>query len=699
MNPVRNTEFVKITNIMSNLISNRVKKYIFGALLVLALIVVPVASQAVTIAELQAQVAALLAEIARLQSTSSITINSVSGPTSLSVNQTGTWSLNVTAPSNTNLTYSVDWGDLAMAGGAGGNSNSSVNQGSTFTHAYSSPGTYTVRFTVRSGSVAATCPVGGICVDPTLQEAKTSLTVVVGSNNNQGTPIANFTGGPISLQNGRIGAAFSGTITASGGDIFVHKVYPFGAQFVNETTGVGVFANSCQVTSMDYGANLPITVDRYGQPLTIIKNGTSAQYKVEISCIPEQMLPGIYYAKLTHLNYYVVASDAQTTQFSIGVRSSNSRYIVGETFPWLVSARYTGDKDGVVITGERLMKVSRVYFNGQVVSKENTNWISNKEMSIVPSTRTSGRYPVYVEFTGGKSNIVYVTIGGEANPSITVISPNGGERYVLGNPITISWKGGATQCPGYCTGNNIGIITLEPGDSASPTPVSTVGIIGGVKEGQKNFAWDGKTIYRSFISDENRMNVSPGSYKIYMGILSDFDISDASFTITSGATTSPVCAQDMYVCPGTNISVPRTGPSCQFVCPVSPVTNTLSNLTSSGSSNTWTQGTTKTFNWQTTGSIPYVDVILCEVGASCYYFHKNITNTGSANVAVISTTIGSSVKVIVREAGKATPSVTSPIFTVLARSSTSSNVSQAKINELANALSAIKAILSQLGVN
>ena len=44
-------------------------------------------------------------------SNSSITINSVSGPNSLNVGQTGTWQVNATAPSGSNLTYSVDWGD------------------------------------------------------------------------------------------------------------------------------------------------------------------------------------------------------------------------------------------------------------------------------------------------------------------------------------------------------------------------------------------------------------------------------------------------------------------------------------------------------------------------------------------------------------------------------------------------------------
>jgi peptidoglycan hydrolase-like protein with peptidoglycan-binding domain len=104
-----------------------------------------------------------------------IVVNSVSGPTSIGVNQTGTWELKVTAPSDTNLNYTVDWGDNRIYPQIAGSSVSPVvKQTSSFTHSYSQAGTYTVRFTVDNGVVCVAAP----CT--ARKTAETSMTVVVG---------------------------------------------------------------------------------------------------------------------------------------------------------------------------------------------------------------------------------------------------------------------------------------------------------------------------------------------------------------------------------------------------------------------------------------------------------------------------------------------------------------------------------------
>lgn len=83
------------------------------------------------------------------------TINSVSGPTQLYTNQTGTWSIQATDPSNTGqLTYGVSWGDenTYYPYARPASYSTSGQQTSTFTHSYSQPGTYTVVFTVTNAS-------------------------------------------------------------------------------------------------------------------------------------------------------------------------------------------------------------------------------------------------------------------------------------------------------------------------------------------------------------------------------------------------------------------------------------------------------------------------------------------------------------------------------------------------------------------
>ena len=95
------------------------------------------------------------------------TINRVNAPTTLTVGQSGTWTVDATDPHNSQLNYSIDWGDVVYAQNAYAPINigvPSVTQTSTFTHTYSLAGTYTVTVTVTNTAGLTT---------------KTSSTVVV----------------------------------------------------------------------------------------------------------------------------------------------------------------------------------------------------------------------------------------------------------------------------------------------------------------------------------------------------------------------------------------------------------------------------------------------------------------------------------------------------------------------------------------
>lgn len=94
------------------------------------------------------------------------TISGFSGPTTLAVDENGTWTLKAQDPEGGALSYQVWWGDENVYAS---NYTTTVaarefTQSTSFTHAYSNPGTYTVLITVRDS--------GG-------QEAKTSMTVNV----------------------------------------------------------------------------------------------------------------------------------------------------------------------------------------------------------------------------------------------------------------------------------------------------------------------------------------------------------------------------------------------------------------------------------------------------------------------------------------------------------------------------------------
>ena len=96
-------------------------------------------------------------------------ISGLMGPSSLTVNETGTWSITASDPENQSLSYSVTWGDesvypMAMMDRAV--SSPVFYQDTTFTHSYAAAGTYTITIVVT---------------DATGQSAKTSTTVRVGS--------------------------------------------------------------------------------------------------------------------------------------------------------------------------------------------------------------------------------------------------------------------------------------------------------------------------------------------------------------------------------------------------------------------------------------------------------------------------------------------------------------------------------------
>ena len=79
-------------------------------------------------------------------------ISGVSGPTSLSVAQSGTWTVNATAPAG-NLSYSVIWGDEVVAENA--SLSGAIQSTATFTHSYAQAGTYKPKFTVLNGNGSA----------------------------------------------------------------------------------------------------------------------------------------------------------------------------------------------------------------------------------------------------------------------------------------------------------------------------------------------------------------------------------------------------------------------------------------------------------------------------------------------------------------------------------------------------------------
>ncbi|MFZ2555950.1 MAG: peptidoglycan-binding protein [Minisyncoccia bacterium] len=92
-------------------------------------------------------------------------ISGFSGPTTLKVDETGTWTVKASDPEGQELSYNISWGDEAQYTASGIMTSLPVfTQTTSFTHVYSNPGTYAVNVSAR---------------DSDGKEAKVSITVKV----------------------------------------------------------------------------------------------------------------------------------------------------------------------------------------------------------------------------------------------------------------------------------------------------------------------------------------------------------------------------------------------------------------------------------------------------------------------------------------------------------------------------------------
>lgn len=157
----------------------------------------------------------------------------------------------------------------------------------------------------------------------------------------------------------------------------------------------------------------------------------------------------------------------------------------------------------------------------------------------------------------------YECVHENTTPSITVLSPNGGESYKVGEKINISLSGGLYMA-------RVGLVFPDFNPNSKISDGNDVHWLSLTSNAGRNFIWDGS----SFVDNNGNKNYwtsGTGNYKIvairdvkenkcYLNKISDcvFDLSDNYFTITS-SDTKPCqigCTCDSN---GNTISCPVTG--------------------------------------------------------------------------------------------------------------------------------------------
>jgi len=386
---------------------------------------------------------------------SGLSINSVSGPTSLAIGQTGTWAVNATAPSGTNLKYSVDWGDVIATPVVAG-LKTETSQTSTFTHSYGRAGTYTVRFLVSDNSMC-----GGAAECDNFKYAKTSITVVVGDDLGQGVPKVIRSGyrtNNILLeynakepQSPWLVGIFYVDVIAENGDILIPLI---GAFRPNAIKRVGNVDQSMPPTSVEYSPvnNWPManpTITKVGENYKIAK-GNYKTFLVKAYFDTSKMFAGSYFVRTSGIAYrHNISGDylwKDGEELSVGYKT-----IVGEQGPYIsgVTTSYDSTQKLTVVTakGERLSNVN-IYFNGRSVDSVASRSTDGREFHF-NAIFDSGNYPLYVQNAIGKSNTVHVTISGN-NDGIgkPIAKFSGGPMKLLNGTLGAAFAGTVTASGG-----------------------------------------------------------------------------------------------------------------------------------------------------------------------------------------------------------------------------------------------------------
>ncbi len=204
------------------------------------------------------------------QTNSQPVISGIDAPVTLSVGQSGTWTVHATDPMNGTLSYSVLWGDEQNYAytTSGAMASPQVMQTTTFTHSYANAGVYTVTFTVRNSS--------GL-------QAQTTSTVTIGVSSNSSVPDINIVspnGGGAWLigTNQTIQVNLTGDPTRIGNTVTAYLV-----DTNNQQVYVGSFAQGSGAGYRTFNATVPTNISAGSYRLLVNLYNASQQQAYDYS--------------------------------------------------------------------------------------------------------------------------------------------------------------------------------------------------------------------------------------------------------------------------------------------------------------------------------------------------------------------------------------------------------------------------------
>jgi len=413
-------------------------------------------------------------------------ISGVSGPTTLNIGQSGTWTVTASDPENGPLAYSVIWGDETVYPALFGAPSASepVKQTATFTHTYSSAGVYTAVFYVTDSQNNA---------------SKTTISVNVGGAMFQ--PSIRITSSPAASYDGKVALKIGDKIVITGypsnlsGDykraFFFDPIFndacgntEWEITCTAKKEGVSKFyielykdgktyrSNIIEVTVMTATADQGSLYLSWGLVSVSVAQTAELQafYQPPMPPCPAGdicplFMPGPYpvAAKWVSSNPSVAKVDYKTNDYktaavtgiSAGAADIKAYYLLS----FGVTLTATAQVNVLSTPGTTVSEQVKCVFNGSTTVQECYSSGSDSSGSSY-SYSCKGTESCVVDVKGNKGDqltwksscggYAYTTMDGvskyanfscdiSAKPSITVLSPNGGESWQIGSAQTIKW--------------------------------------------------------------------------------------------------------------------------------------------------------------------------------------------------------------------------------------------------------------------
>ncbi len=363
--------------------------------------------------------------------------------------------------------------------------------------------------------VAVACPAGYVCTPVIVSQPVTYPTIPT----SDATTTVNSSNLVLSYDSAQkeslLTATFNITVTAGRTGVSIYKNFP-GVDFVDPYQKNGNVNSKTAVVNPVSTAN--VQTDSNNQTYYFLMPGGSINLQVVATVNPKQLFAGTYSASLSFL--YANAGTVPNNAYSLTVAPNvtNAVTIVGEVSPYITSVSPNPVTVGqrFTIVGKGLqsasgLSIKTVSIDGANISNNIVNG-SNDWTSLffnMPML-TNGYHTVAVtdSVTGASNNFSFQVQGGTGSsttqPSITVLSPAGGENLMEGSQFTIRWT-----TLGLASSQNMSIVLNAGSGGTGKSIVNSIPNTG-------SYVWTVKSYPAFFDSESNGWITPNGKYNIYV---------------------------------------------------------------------------------------------------------------------------------------------------------------------------------------